>query len=206
MPYTNFIYDFDGTLSDSYPIFTKSFLQVLEHHGFSDTYAHVLSLLKRTVRTAIESYPFTASYKEVSEEYRALREAMMLTEAKPVEGARELLAYVAKHGGRNYLYTHSGGFVLQLVEKWGMAPYFTDVITADHGFPSKPAPDALNYLLQKHCMDKSQTLMIGDRDIDLEAGHGAGIKGILLELDDYYKHYACELRVPRLLDIKRFLA
>ena len=205
MQYTDFVYDFDGTLSDSYPVFTKSFLQVLQNHGFHDTYEHALSLLKRTVGEAIKAYPFQASFEEIGAEYRIIREPMMLTEAKPVEGARELLAHVVAHGGRNYLYTHSRSFVLQMLERWGLMPYFTDSITADDGFPSKPAPDALNHLIQKHRLDKARTLMIGDRDIDLDAGHHAGIKGVLLELDDFYAHYPCEYRVSSLAEIKRFI-
>ena len=190
--YTDFVYDFDGTLSDSYPIFVESFLELLHRHGMEDTAEHVLALLKTTVQQTIEYYPFHATLEEIADEYRDIRQPMIMERVQPIEGARELLSHVVARGGRNYLYTHSGDFVWTLLERWGIKEYFTDAITKDDGFPSKPAPDALQHLIAKHGLDRARTVMVGDRDIDVDAAHNAGIAGALLDLDGFYRDYPCE--------------
>ena len=81
--YTDFIYDFDGTISDSYPIFTRSLLNVMKRHGIEDSYENVLQRLKVTMRYAIESYPFAMSTEEIVREYAAEREPLMRSVAKP---------------------------------------------------------------------------------------------------------------------------
>jgi phosphoglycolate phosphatase-like HAD superfamily hydrolase len=46
-------------------------------------------------------------------------------------------------------------------------------------FPSKPAPDAVNYICDTYGLDRSETVMIGDREIDVLSGKNAGCFGCL---------------------------
>ena len=41
--------------------------------------------------------------------------------------------------------------------------------------PMKPAPDAIRYLLDEFQLDPAETIMIGDREIDILSGKNAGI-------------------------------
>ena len=89
MKYTNLIYDFDGTLSDSYPIFTRALLIFLERRGISETYDEALRRLKISVGAALRSYPLEGDEKEISREYRHIREELARQEMKPIDGAEE---------------------------------------------------------------------------------------------------------------------
>ncbi|NLZ89424.1 MAG: HAD-IA family hydrolase, partial [Clostridiales bacterium] len=55
--------------------------------------------------------------------------------------------------------------------------------------PSKPAPDALNHLVEKHGLDRAVCVMVGDRAMDLDAGKSAGMATILLDPDGFYADY-----------------
>lgn len=61
------------------------------------------------------------------------------------------------------------------MEIYGLYGYFSDFITSQQGFERKPSPDAINYLINKYDMIHSETIMIGDRDLDLLAAKNAGI-------------------------------
>ena len=52
---------------------------------------------------------------------------------------------------------------------------FTGFVTRENGFPMKPAPDAIRYLLDEFQLDPAETIMIGDREIDILSGKNAGI-------------------------------
>ena len=58
----------------------------------------------------------------------------------------------------------------------------------ENGFPGKPAPDAVLYLLEKHGLDPAETIMIGDRDLDGQSGINAGATGCLLTFIDRNCH------------------
>ena len=159
MKYTNLIYDFDGTLSDSYPIFTKALLIFLERRGITETYDEALRRLKISVGAALRSYPLEGDAKEISREYRHIREELAVKEMKPIDGAEELLRYVTEHGGQNFLYTHTSHFAWDMLEAWGLRQYFVDGVTGSEDFPRKPAPDALKHLVTKHALSPDKTLM-----------------------------------------------
>ena len=56
--YTDLIYDFDGTLFDTYPVFTEALLIFLKRHGIESDYETAYKRLKVTVGYALRSYGF----------------------------------------------------------------------------------------------------------------------------------------------------
>ena len=202
MTYTDLIYDFDGTIADSYPIFAEAFLLLLKEKNVSADYDYVMSLLKISVKAATDAFDFGVDNKTFREKFRDVRNRIMMERGKPMEGAAELLKFVKDNGGRNYIYTHSPHYIWDLLEDWGLRDYFEGGITSDDNFPVKPAPDALNHIVSTYGLDREKCLMVGDRDIDIEAGRNAGIKGILLDPDGFYAKYDPDFRVDRLIGIK----
>ena len=67
------------------------------------------------------------------------------------------------------------------LEKYNLSHLFTDFVTREMKFPLKPAPDAINYLIEKHSLDKDCCLMLGDRAIDCGSGLNAGIRAMLFD-------------------------
>lgn len=64
--------------------------------------------------------------------------------------------------------------------------YFTEIRSCNHRPRAgcscrKPKPGMLLSLAEKHHVDLAQSYLIGDRDVDLEAGKAAGTKTILIE-------------------------
>ena len=96
-----------------------------------------------------------------------------------LRGAKELLEEIQAHGGRHFLVSHRDRQVLTLLEQTGIAPYFTEIVTADEGFPRKPDPASMLYLKEKYGIQDG--LVIGDRPIDIEAGKAAGLSTYLFD-------------------------
>ena len=107
------------------------------------------------------------------------KEALGLQEPVLFEGAKELLEEIQAHGGRHFLVSHRDRQVLTLIEQTGIAPYFTEIVTADEGFPRKPDPASMLYLKEKYGIQDG--LVIGDRPIDIEAGKAAGLSTYLFD-------------------------
>lgn len=205
MNYKHLIYDFDGTLSDTYPCFTEAVLELIRKYGFTDTYENVYANLKVNVGHALKQYDFGKDTLAARKEFHIIHDELAPKIQKPYPEAEEILRYAMAQGHKNYLYTHSGKIVSILLEQWGIADCFEDIIDSTMKFPTKPAPDALNYLCEKHGIDKKDCLMIGDRDIDTDCGRNAGMKGCLFDPDRYYADTDVDYRIENLLELKNII-
>lgn len=75
--------------------------------------------------------------------------------------------------------SHRDQQVISLLSQAELLTYFCEVITASNGFARKPNPESLLYLKNKY--DISSGLVIGDRDIDRQAGQAAGFDTLLVD-------------------------
>ncbi len=200
----HFIYDFDGTLSDSYPIFMEIIHELMRRHGGRPTVSE--QELYRGVR-AFTKYGYLMAEWEAGYTQEAFMKEFQEIQAeryldfKLFDGAERLLSAVKESGKRNYLYTHTGACIHRILENLGIASYFTDVIDASMGFPSKPAPDALLSLAARHGLDPAVCVMIGDRPIDLEAGKNAGMQSCFFDFDGVFAGVPADYSVTGLAEI-----
>ena len=190
--YDHFIFDFDGTLSDSYPYFAKAARAVVNKYGISMTDEEIYTCLKwQSAVKFFDRLNLGDKRTEAMQEFNSIKRDLLRTEAAAIDGAAELLSRICNDGGKCYIYSHSGNIVIDNCKKWGLDVYLTDYFLNSANFPRKPAPDALLALVEKHGLDISRCVMIGDRDIDVLAGKNAGMDGILIDDINYY----CDLDV-----------
>ena len=203
LKYEHFIFDFDGTLSDSYPAFTKAAKITVDRYGVPADEEQIYYLLKKYSTVHLfNTLDFGEHRDRAYAEFKLLYEELLRTEAVPLDGVTELLTYIRKRGGKSYVYSHSGDVVLHNAKRWGIHGYFEDYMLGDKSYPRKPAPDALLVLLNRHGLDPRTCVMIGDRDIDVLAGANAGMDGILIDDGDYYPELAVTYRVHDLWQVK----
>ena len=55
----------------------------------------------------------------------------------------------------------------------------TEIVTALDGFPRKPDPAAIFYLINKYSLAPTRCFYVGDRSLDIEAANSAGIRSVL---------------------------
>ncbi len=67
----------------------------------------------------------------------------------------------------------------KILDRLGVAGFFSDIIGGDGNYPLKPEPDALLALQAKYGFDTSSCWMFGDHYTDLEAARRAGFRRAL---------------------------
>lgn len=189
------IWDFDGTLFDTYPETVNSFRRALEDIGIHETDENILSYMRVSEGCAVqhfrELYGLGDAFIDKFNFYKKSIESEMV---KPFPFAAELCREFTAAGGRNYIVTHRGGSTLKLLQHYGMLYYFTEVVTKKYGFKRKPDPEGFLYLVEKYKINKSTALVVGDRDYEILGGKAAGIKVCLYntnniettEVPDFY--------------------
>ena len=184
MKYKNYIFDFDGTLFNTYVHEIKVMETVLGRHGLLETID--LEEMYRWMRVGYGNITrFEGVTDEIYNEFR--REGLKVGEEEhepkilPFEDCGKVLSAIVKNGGRCFIYTHRDKTTLTwYLTEYGMIDYFTDMVTSDENFPMKPAPDGLIALCERNGLDVDESIMIGDRIIDGSSGRNAGMAGALV--------------------------
>lgn len=174
----NLIWDLDGTLFDTYPAISAAFEAALQDLGAAVPREEILPLVRvsfghcaerLSVQTGLNPdqimEAFSVKYAKIPPEF-----------SPPFPDVRGLCTWAVVTGGKNLIVTHRMRSSTEaLLEVHGLRELFAGWLTHDDGYPRKPAPDAFLAALEKYQIDPTETLALGDRDLDLEAAHAAGV-------------------------------
>ncbi|MGT2887069.1 HAD-IA family hydrolase [Streptococcus didelphis] len=193
------IWDFDGTLVESYQAI-EEVLQILYQK-------YELAFNKDKVMTFVIRKSVGELLKDLARDYDLSVEELLtffnhqqearddMIELMPY--AKEVLHKTKNNGIQHFIVTHKGKTTRDVLKRLGIDAYFTEVITSARGFARKPNPESLLYLIAKYKLSKEQTFYVGDRQLDFEAARNAGITSINLRVDRVKDNY----KIESLLDI-----
>lgn len=167
----NYLWDLDGTLLDSYPVILNSLKTVLKAQNMPISETLGEEILRSSVRACLGTDELFGLYYAENERRQS--------DVKAMPGALETLKALSERGDKHFVYTHRGGSAFTVLGQNGLLPYFTEVLTAESGFPRKPDPTALLFLMEKHGFSADEACYVGDRALDIEAAKNAGIPAIL---------------------------
>ena len=176
----HFIWDFDGTLFDSYPIIIGTLRATLQDFGHDCEPTEAMRLMLQNIGVAQNHYAdkFGIPREELLKVYAGHHEARnSQLSATPIEDVEKVLSKICETGRKNYIFTHRKcSTTAQYLEKYGLSQYFTEIVGPEApNFAYKPAPDSLLYLMDKYGMTAEDAVMVGDRDCDLGSARNAGI-------------------------------
>jgi HAD superfamily hydrolase (TIGR01509 family) len=120
--------------------------------------------------------------------------------AKPIKNVEETLSNLGKKAKlalitRRHVPCKQ---VIQELEKFHLAQYFRQVITALDTKTPKPSPEALMQCLRKMNCEAGSCLVVGDSVVDVKAGKNAGIKTVAV-LSGIYSRGELEKENPDLI-------
>ncbi|EOO38683.1 HAD family hydrolase [Bacillus mycoides] len=164
----NILWDFDGTLFNTYPAYTMMLSEIL---GDAVDKQEIYKNLKISYSHAIQYYNIS---NEQEEQIKVLKKQFTPKDMKPFEGVEEILKFAHK----NVIMTHKHRTgVMEILKYYGWDKYFVDMVTIDDGFPRKPNSLAYDHLHKKHNID----LAIGDRELDLLPAKELGISTCIFQ-------------------------
>lgn len=181
--YKYIIWDFDGTLFNTYPGMVDAFHTALKDYGVEEDIDNVFTQMKVSVGHAVRY--FSEKYNlndDFSTKYKEYEDSTHETVMRPFPYAREVCALFKKFGGTNYIFTHRDQATIRYLKYHDMLKYFDDVVTKEYGYV-KPNADGFEHILKRYNLDKSLVLAVGDRDVDILGAQNAGIKACLFNID-----------------------
>ena len=176
-----FLWDMDGTLVDSYPAIVPAVQEVCDGLGLN--FPPEL-IYEQIIQTSVGSFLEALADRlhidpaPLKQQFNA-RNDSRADAVRAMPHAKEILEILTGSGHPCFVVTHRGASCHVILEKTGLEPYFTEIVTALNGFPRKPAPDSILYLIRKYSLNPSQCFYVGDRSLDIAAANNAGVQSIL---------------------------
>lgn len=175
------IFDLDGTLLNTIEDLAACANHVLEKHGMPvHTVEEVTRMVGRGMRNLIKAAtpPMTPDQtvdsflKEFLEWYQDHLD--VYTKAYP--GMVELVNRLNKKGYSIAVASNKiQAGTEKLIRNFFPEIPFVAVMGNSPEFPLKPSADVVNYIIGKAGIEKSNAIMVGDSDIDIQTAHNAGI-------------------------------
>lgn len=179
----NILWDFDGTLFDTYPALVEGFVQLSQQDLDR---GEVLQWLKKDSKTAFKHYGIDESRRG---EYQTHFNYYSKRISKPFDHVEDALAAVEN----NVIVTHRDKeSTIYLLEKYHLNTYFKEIVSVEEqGFTRKPHRSSYEYVLKNQNID----LVVGDRELDLIPARELNIKTVAfqnpnIEADFHIDSYA----------------
>jgi len=196
------LFDFDGTLADSYDAITASVNHVRAAHGLPPlSTAEVRKHVGHGPGYLLDQTVGAGDHTADTALYRAHHPTVMEKGTHLMPGAADALA--ALHGRGLLLAVCSNKpieFTRGLLDSLGIARFFNTVLGPEDVANPKPAPDMLLAGLQRLGVRPDEALYVGDMIIDIDTARAAGVRVWIVPTGSDERSTLIAARPDRLLD------
>ncbi|MFO0846986.1 MAG: HAD-IA family hydrolase [Gemmataceae bacterium] len=171
------LFDFDGTLADSFEAITASTNHVRELYGLpplaeAEVRVYVGLGLDHLMRTLVP----TAPPADAVAAYRAHHPSVMVDGTRLLPGVADTLAGLHRRGLRLAVCSNKAvRFTRALVEAFGLAPVFDAVLGPEDVGAPKPDPAMLVEALRRLGATAAEAVYVGDMAVDVHTAKAAGV-------------------------------
>jgi phosphoglycolate phosphatase len=178
LPFKAVLFDFDGTLADSYAAITASVNHVRSHHGLPPMQeSDVRGLVGLGIYVLMERIVPGGDVKADTELYRAHHPTVMAQLTRLMPGAADSIRFLRSRGTRLAVCSNKPvRFTRTLLVALGIVSEFDAVLgPEDVGERAKPEPDMLLAALDRLGVAKADALYVGDMLVDIQTARAAGV-------------------------------
>lgn len=177
MSFAAVIFDFDGTLADSYDAIADSVNHVRGRHGMPPmTVDEVKRFVGRGPDYLLTHTVPGGDFAADLACYRAHHPSVLIEGTRLLPGAAEVIHGLHRSGTRVGLCSNKPRIFSQvLLRHFGIADCFSVMLGVEDVARPKPAPDMLLTAVDRLGLPSNQVLYVGDMTVDIETARAAGV-------------------------------
>ena len=200
------LFDLDGLLIDSEPLWARAEATVVEARGGRLTHEDRLATIGRSVDASLAIYAErlgmpAASIGDLRAELLHTVRRLVATEGQIRPGAAELVDRLADRLPLAVASNSDGEIVALALERIGLGGRFAAVVSAENVARPKPAPDVYLEACRRLGVAPSAALGFEDSPAGIDALHGAGAAAVGVRADGPFGLDAADVVVDSLEDV-----
>lgn len=173
------IFDMDGLLVDSEPLYFQAESEVARRYGKDFTIEVMEKMMGQKAIRSMEIMRETLGIHGTPDEILAFRDALyrdlLKKGVKPMKGAFALLDWLESEGHRKAVATSSRAEFKDIIfDRLGLHDRFELVITGDQVSAGKPSPEIYRLALRRLGLHPTACVVLEDSAVGLKAAKGAG--------------------------------
>lgn len=200
------IFDLDGTLTDSFPVFFRAMNEIFHAHGKTVTEEQLHQALGSTMPEFFTQHLGAAAAPPSLEKLRRLS-VDYAADVKTFAGIETCLEELRSRGREIAVWTardrESTDSVLQAT---GLSRFASHVVTGNCVAKAKPDPEGARKVLGHFRRGGDETVMIGDHHHDVNGARAAGLTSVRASWNPYWRGERCEIAHHQFFDVEEFNA
>jgi len=181
---THIIFDLDGLLIDSEPLWQRAELGILEAHdrAWNDDFAkqHIGLRLDEAAATMVKLYDLPMSATELEHQIFDKMLQLIKTDLEPMPFADDLIKAASERYTLSIASSSAGNYIQAAVDTLGWTPYI-HVMTSAYDVPlGKPAPDVYLAAIEQLGTDAKHCIAFEDSLNGAKAAYAAGIRTVVV--------------------------
>ncbi len=181
------IFDFDGVITDSEPLYLESVKRYLSYKGINSDIEDLTVLLGQTMDDIANIMKNKFKLKEdietiISESLKEYEDTVKYESYTPMKGIVDFLNRAKSKNIKMAIASSSAmDYLVTLSKQFGIIDYFDFIITGEDFEKSKPDPEIYNVAAQRLGIEKNNLIIIEDSVAGITAGNAANIYTIGLK-------------------------
>ena len=180
MHYTSVLFDLDGTLLDTLGDLTAAMNRTLTRHGLPErTHRQVRAALgngaRRLMELSVPAGTDGALFETLLAEYNADYAAHCRIETAPYPGVDALLRQLHAQGRKLAIVSNKPDEAVRALRTEFFADTVPIAVGEKQGIRRKPAPDTLLAAMAQLGAERTNTVYVGDSEVDIATARAAGL-------------------------------
>ena len=178
------IFDLDGTLVNTLSDIAFSVNTTLDYFGFpTHTEDDIRKMIGRGSRNLIgNALPADKRSEELIDKaleyYKKYYDKHLVVKTYVYEGLSELLTELKEQGMDLFILSNKDDGQVKEIANTLLPEVFSSINGFSPNFPHKPAPDALNDIIDRFGYSAEDTVLIGDSAVDILTAKNAGVTSV----------------------------
>ncbi len=173
------VFDWDGTLADTYPVISAAYQHAFEVLGMpSIDYSEIKKITSTLANKDMLGFVFGDKKEQARQAYYSYIEANHKKGLRAVPHAKELLDFCRSKGWQLYLLSNKKrAYLCEELKYLGFDDYFSKIIAAGDFPEDKPNPQTVRALFGEVMPDADDILVIGDGMADWKTSQALSHSG-----------------------------
>ena len=208
MTYKYAVFDWDGTLADTYPAIAAAFDYTFEKMSQPEiSYDEIRKITGTLQNKDTMGYLFGEKKQEAAKFFYEYIEKHHTQNLVPQPEAGDLLEFCKNRNINCYLFTNkTTKFIYAELKFLGFTEYFKKIVAAGEYAEDKPHPIACSAVFDGNIPPVNEIVVIGDGDADVKTAKAlGGADCIIYDRNNTYKGEKPKYKVCRLFDAIKIL-